>query len=161
MDETTTKYIEQAIRERLKPMNYGEAAIATVIKAEKRRISKDTLALALKLSVAENEAQYAGLSDQVNKLAARLKEAEASVLWIPVSERRPETPPENSGYSLDYYLLAYKVEGCDYHGLMTVSRYHVKDGWSYRGEFGGLTKWGYEAVAWRELPESYQDTAQP
>jgi hypothetical protein len=105
---------------------------------------------------------YEAVENYFESLRARVAGLEASSRWIPVGERLPETPESNNGYSLDWYLLAYKVEGGDYHGLLAVSSYHVTDGWSYRGEYDGLKKWGYEPVAWRELPESYEpEPAQP
>ena len=87
-------------------------------------------------------------------LEAELASLRAAAAWNPASE-----PPETENDWSRFVLVAFKVdcEGSKHHkGMQAVSRYfrHHKTGameWEYSDKT--LSEYGYEPIAWRDLPE--------
>lgn len=98
----------------------------------------------------ENES----LNGEKERLKAKLAALKEAARWIPVSEKLPEF--KYPGWSSEVQL-AYKIHGCKYNGQQCVSRYYRnvhREGlpdWEYNGKT--LREYGYEAVAWRPLPQ--------
>lgn len=73
--------------------------------------------------------------------------------WVSVDDRLPEV--EN--YWSKTYLIAYKVFGNDYKGLIASGRYYTRDekgentGWVFSG-CGKVSRFGYEVIAYKPLP---------